>query len=202
MKKVWFFLLLFSINSFAQTNIESFSKLSSPEKWWVVFHPFKAKKAMKISKDAIQVTDSIKQTLLLDKDKNGGKLDAFKHSFWMARLSQKIGKNAALSLGIAHEKGNYKTYKKGKLEDGLLPDKPSSEMDLFNNKVGVKIGSENNFSSREKITEIVISEIKNGKMKIIKKDNQGNFLTCDGKIISKELIKGNWENDKCLIFSN
>lgn len=202
MKNIWIFLLLFSINSFSQNKVKDFSKLSSPEKWWVLFHPFKAKRAIIISKDAIHVSDSINKTNLLDKDKNGGQIDAFKHSYWLANLSQNIGQNAAIKLGKAHEKGNYKTYKKGKLEDGFLPDKPSSDMDLFNNRVGAKIGIENHSSSKEKIIEIIISEIKEGKMKTIKKNSNGNFLTCEGVIISKESLKGKWENNKCLISSN
>ena len=43
-------------------------------------------------------------------DNNGGALDAFKHAFWMARLTQGIGHRASLSLGKAHEKGNYKAF--------------------------------------------------------------------------------------------
>ena len=58
----------------------------------------------------------------------------------MARLTQGIGRRAAYSLGKAHEKGNYQTFKNRQLEDGILPDKPSSEMDLYNNQIGISIG--------------------------------------------------------------
>ena len=75
---------------------------------------------------------------VVGKDNNGGKLDAFKHSYWMARLTQGIGKRAAFRLGKAHEKGNYQTYQRRRLEDGLLPDKPSTDMDLYNNNIGYK----------------------------------------------------------------
>ena len=68
-----------------------FSKLSSPEKCWVIFHPFKAKRAYRISIEAQRVSDSIQQTNLLDKDKNGGQVDAFRHASWMASLAQRIG---------------------------------------------------------------------------------------------------------------
>tara|TARA_R110002073_G_scaffold57778_4_gene146699 strand:+ start:112056 stop:112466 length:411 start_codon:yes stop_codon:yes gene_type:complete len=129
--KVFFLILIFS--SCSPKLKQSFSKLSPPEKSWVVFHAFKAKKAYSISLEAERVKDSMNGHASVGSDPNGGKLDAFKHSYWMARLTQNIGKNAAHSLGEAHEKGNYKTYKKRKLEDGFLPDKQSSEMDLFNN---------------------------------------------------------------------
>ena len=55
----------------------------------------------------------------------------------MARLNQEIGKSAARSLGKAHEKDNYRQFKDQLLEDGVFPDKISSEMDLINNNVGL-----------------------------------------------------------------
>ena len=39
-------------------------------------------------------------------------------------------------------------------------------------------------------------------MKVIKKDKKGNFLTCDGKLISSKSLKGTWGNNKCLVNSN
>ena len=107
-------------------------------KTWVLLHPFKAKKALKISNKAKVLSDSIAKTELLDKDKSGGQVDAFRHAYWMASLHQEIGKFAAKSLGKAYERDNYKIFKKNRLEDGIIPDKASKEMDLFNNKVGLR----------------------------------------------------------------
>ena len=201
MKNIWLLFLFISLNSFAQSNVKSFFDLSSPERWWVVFHPFKAKKAFIVSKNAIHITDSIAKTKILDNDKNGGQIDAFKHSFWMVRLTQKIRYRPAIKLGKAHEKGNYKSYKKNKFEDGFLPDKASSEMDLYNNEIGAQIAINKTELKRERVIDIIIVEIKNGKMQILKKDSLGNFLTCEGEIIPLESLKGKWENKKCLIFS-
>ena len=39
-------------------------------------------------------------------------------------------------------------------------------------------------------------------MKIIKKDNKGNFLTCGGTIISLDALKRKWKNNKCLVNFN
>ena len=39
-------------------------------------------------------------------------------------------------------------------------------------------------------------------MYIIKKDKNGNFLDCKGNIISAQELKGKWENNKCLVFSD
>ena len=201
-RKVLFFAVLITANSFSQSNFKSFFDLSGPKKTWVLFHPFKASKSLKISKEANRVSDSIKKTNLLDKDGSGGQVDAFRHAYWMARLRQEIGKSAARSLGKAHEKENFITYKKRKLEDGIVPDEISSEMDLFNNDQGIKLISKKSKVSQKGLVYRIINAIQQGKMKIIKKDKDGNFLTCKGEIISKDSLKGKWKNNKCLISSS
>jgi hypothetical protein len=179
-----------------------FDKFSPPIAMWVLFHPFKANRALKIAIETRRVSDSIRKTDLLDGDPSGGQVDAFRHGFWLARLRQEIGESAARSLGKAHEKDNYRTYKKLKLEDGVVPDEISSEMDLYNNEEGLKLVTKGSKVSQKGIIYRVINAIKEGKMKIIKKDKKGNFLTFDGKIIDKESLKGKWENNKCLVPSN
>ncbi len=198
MKLFWVFLFLSSLNTYSQSKAQSFFELSSPEKWWVIIHPFKAKRALIISQDALKVTDSISETNQIINDINGGQSDAFKHSYWMARLAQNMGAKSSLKLGIAHEKGNYKTFKKNRLEDGYLPDKISSDMDLHNNRIGIQIIEKNESLVKYDLIEEVIFNIQLGKMKVIKKDDQGNFLNCAGNIIPLNSLEGTWENDKCL----
>jgi len=195
---------LFFFSSFilAQSNWQKFKKLSPSKRMWVLFHPFKAKKAEIISKEAYRVADSIKNSPLLDGDASGGQIDAFRHAFWMARLRQTIGEKAARSLGKAHEKENYRTYRKNKLEDGTIPDKIATTMDLFNNEVGIYLGKNKNKAAKTGLIYKVINAIHSGKLKVIKKDNNGNFLTCNNIIISKESLKGKWKNNKCLVNSN
>lgn len=196
-------LILLCLNiGFGQSNKTGFKKLSSSEKCWVIFHPFKAKKAYKTSIAAQKTADSIATTGVLDGDKNGGQVDAFRHAYWMASLSQEIGKRSAKSLGKAHEKGNYKYYKKNKLEDGSIPDEPSSEMDLYNNNIGILIFKENKKADKNELIEIVIQHINEGKLKILKKDTHGNYQNCYGENINLEAYKGEWNNPKCLINSN
>ena len=203
MKKVVFlFCFLVSVLSFSQTNSERFFKLSGPIKSWVLFHPFKARKSLEISKETNRVSDSIKKTNLLDGDASGGQVDAFRHAYWMARLRQEIGKSAAKKLGKAHEKDNYLTYKKRKLEDGVVPDEISSEMDLYNNEQGLKLICKKSKTPKNGLIFRIVNAIKAGEMKIIKKDQKGNFLTCDNKIISSSALKGKWKNNKCLVSSN
>ncbi|PQJ79783.1 DUF6973 domain-containing protein [Polaribacter porphyrae] len=195
-----FFTITISMSS--QTKSKGFFDLSGPKRIWVIFHPFKAKKSLRISNETNKVSDSIKKTNLLDGDGNGGQVDAFRHAYWMARLRQEIGKSAARSLGKAHEKENYLTYKKRQLEDGTVPDEISSTMDLWNNEEGLKLIRKRSTVSQKSLIYKIVNAIKGGKMKIIKKDKEGNFLTCDGKKITPEELKGKWKNNKCLVASN
>ena len=203
MKKIAVLLIFFmSVHINAQSNFKIFLKSSCPIKTWVVFHPFKAKKALEISLETNKVADSISKTSLLDGDTAGGQVDAFRHAFWMARLHQKIGERAARSLGIAHEKENYVTFKKNNLEDGVVPDEIASEMDLYNNEEGLKLIRKGSKVSKKGLIYRIINAIHKGKMKIIKKDQKGNFLTCEGEIIPSKELNGKWKNNKCLITSN
>ncbi|PQJ76703.1 DUF6973 domain-containing protein [Polaribacter glomeratus] len=203
MKKISVILfLVFTVTINSQSNFKSFFELSGPKKMWVLFHPFKATKALKISQQANRVADSIKKTNLLDGDAAGGQVDAFRHAYWMARLHQEIGESAARSLGKAHEKENYSTFKKLKLEDGVVPDEISSKMDLFNNEQGLKLIFKGSKVSNNGLIYRVVNAILKGKMKIIQKDKKGYFLTCDGILISKESLIGKWKNNKCLVNSN
>ena len=186
----------------AQSNVKSFFDLSGPKKVWVFFHPFKAKKSYRISQEANRVSDSIAKTNVLDGDGSGGQVDAFRHAFWMARLRQEIGKSAARSLGKAHERENYQTFKKNQLEDGIVPDEISSIMDLHNNEEGLKLIVRRSEMSQKSLIYKVINAIKEGNMKIIKKNKKGDYLTCEGEIIASKSLKGKWQNNKCLIASN
>lgn len=196
------FFLLASFTVFSQSNIKHFFSLSTPIKSWVILHPFKAKKAYKISIETNKISDSIAKTSALDKDTSGGQVDAFRHAYWMIRLKQEIGKSAAKSLGKAHEKENFISFKKGNKEDGVLPDSISSEMDLYNNKIGLELIPKNRKISKKEIIQRILVEIKEGKFKILKKDTTGNFLKCSGERLSKKELFGKWKNAKCLVKSN
>lgn len=204
MKKSATFIVILFLSSqlSAQSNWKKFWKLSAPYKKWVIFHPFKAKSAFEVSIEAIRVSDSIAKTDLLDKDNAGGQVDAFRHAYWMARLHQKIGKCAALSLGKAHEKDNYITFKKHETENGIVPDKASKEMDLFNNNVGLSFTQKGISESKNGLTYKIANAILSGDLRVLKKDSIGNYLTCDGKIIPSEELLYSWENNKCIISSN
>lgn len=202
------FLLLISMmtpNVFAQNTEQksSFKILSRPEKWWAICHIFVASKAHDLTKKSLLATDSISVSGIIGLDKQGGQMDAFKHAFWMAALSQEIKWRKVYKLGKAHEKGNYLTFKKG-LKRGKenLPDKRSSDMDLWNNDIGIKIGKENKEAKWEKLQQLIIDAILEGDMRILNKNKNGNYLDCNNQIIPLEQLKGKWENSKCLLPSN
>lgn len=193
-----FFAVVFKVSA-QESNLMKFRRLSGSEKCWVIFHPFVAKKALKISEKTRDITKEIKRKKVLTGNGNGGQIDAFRHAFWMAILTQEIGARRARSLGKKHEKGNYKDFKKRRLEDGVIPDGISSEMDLYNNEIGIELGIKNNGLDLQKQ---VVEAVLKGKCKIIKKDASNNFLDCDGNYIPIENLKGQWENKKCLVWSN
>lgn len=198
--KIMLLLVVFSNVLVGQnSSVGQFRKLSCAEKRWVFFHPFVAKKALQLSLEARTVTAEVKQQQILKGIGNGDQLDAFRHTYWMARLAQEINWRKAKRLGKAHEKGNYRQFKKGKLEDDVLPDKISSEMDFFNNEVGLNLGKSN---KEQELKNEVIKLVKEGKCKILKTDADGNFLDENNKIIPIEEFKGKWENRKVLVDSD
>lgn len=205
MMKYFICTLVFFISPFAffsQSSFSQFKKLSRPEKFWTLSHPFIAKKAFLITKKVSLVVDSIKRIGIIGSDNNGGKLDAFKHAYWMSSLTNKIGRKKALRLGKAHEKGNYLQYKKHLLEDSILPDSVSSEMDLRNNEKGINSIGRCHFKITEKeLQDLILLKLDAGELYVIKKDAQGNFLTCDGAVIPKKDWLGKWGIPKCLVSS-
>jgi len=199
---VAFFVFSNSYNVSAQSNLSRFFKLSCPEKRWVFFHPFIAAGSFTISREASEKAIELKSDTSLDGDLNGGQLDAFRHAYWMALVTQKYGWRKAYTLGKAHEKGNYKDYKKHRTEDGTFPDEQSCQMDFLNNDAGIQTGKDNPMATSEEITKKIKDQIINGKLFIIKKDKNGRFLKCNGEIILPEELKGKWKTPKCIVESN
>ena len=99
----------------------------------------------------------------------------------MAAFAQKIKIKKLKKLGIAHEKGNYRQFKKYQNEEGERPDSLSNVMDLKNNDLGLKIGSENKKISLADLKELVINEIKNGTQKL----RFNEYKTCFAVLINK-----------------
>lgn len=79
------------------------------------------------------------------------KSDAFRHCFGTAILVKEIGYQEAIKITTLHE-------------SFAENNKYSMLMDMWNNKVGAEIGKKNFHLSNEKISEIVIIQIKNKKL--------------------------------------
>jgi hypothetical protein len=198
----YFFLFLFVIPLMVKaqnSTLHSFLKLSTAEKKWTIGHVFIAKKAWMITERCRFVTDSLGKLGIPDRDHSDGKLDAFRHTFWMATLSEKIGVRKSLSLGWAHEQGNYRDFKRGRFEEGDLPDKASTDMDLYNNKIGVGIGMALKGNGEKMIIDSIIKAISKGKMRIVLKDTLGR--SCDSAFhpIPLGAMKGKWITSRVLV---
>ncbi|MGL4597553.1 MAG: DUF6973 domain-containing protein [Bacteroidia bacterium] len=195
--------VFFATLSFAQQNYQSFRQLSKPEKYWVLSHPFVAKKAWRCTQRARAATDSLAQAEVLT-DANGGQLDAFRHAYWMVLLRVEIGERRARKLGEAHERGNYIEFKNGKQEDGALPDSVSTVMDERNNAAGRALGDsllKNTADSSFNAVQLVLFAVWNGELWIIRKDENGRPLNCTGDLILEE-EKKKWNIPKCLVRSD
>ena len=184
------------VELFAQkTPSKMFCKLSGPEKAWVIFHPFIAKKTWKITEQARMETKSLLLSTI-------SPISAIDNALWMASLSQKICWRKALKLGIAHEKGNYRKFKKHLLEDNSLADSMATVMDLFNNAFGIELSrNKPNFAS-DSLRETLILSILKGDLRIIWKNEDGNSLKCEGGLLKDNMEQIIWKSDRCLVPSD
>lgn len=189
--------------SSSQGFLMSYRQLSNIEKKWVRNHPIAALKIKKETKVTRQIVQQLKHEGLLDTLSNGGKIDAFRHAFWMARIAKRIGPKKALTFGEIHEKGNYENFLKNITEDAELQDSISCEMDLLNNKVGIEISKLKATNTNDQLKQIVIEKIKNGGLFILKHNLENKFTDCDNNIIIKQNgTRKKWNINYCLVPSN
>ncbi len=191
-------IMAFPIKNYAQ----KFKDLHRPEKIWIITHPFVVLKSWKISKEARQISNGAINDPDFDGDYNGGQVDAYRHTLWMAMLTQKMSPRKAEKLGIAHEKGNKIDYDKKLLEEGKLPDSVACEMDLRNNRIGIDIGKANKKTPSVELQKIVKKAVMEGKCWKINKNIDGLFLDKNDNIIPEEDWKGKWISPKILVPSN
>jgi hypothetical protein len=80
---------------------------------------------------------------------NGGLPDAFRHTYWSARLTQHFGVEWAARLTTAHER---------------LPsaDPVAMAMDLHNNELGRALGAANPDASRARLQDLVATAVREG----------------------------------------
>lgn len=182
--------------------LKKFMRLSSPEKCWVFTHPFIAAKALRISEHTQKIVQMKGDSLELDTYASGGQVDAFRHCFWMASLCQQIKEKKALKLGIAHEEGNEKDFKKRQYEEGSLPDAAANIMDLWNNNIGAALIREHPNLSGDLLIFTAKAAVTTGRCKIISRNARGDFLNREGGVIALEDWHGKWVNPRCLVPSD
>lgn len=177
--------------------LAAYRRLSKAERHWVIGHCFVAKRAYRISLEARDKAAKVEADSRLDHDKDGGEVDAFRHAYWMARLTQAIGKKKALKLGDAHERGNYLDYLEGRTEEIHLPDSMSSVMDRWNNCLGATIGEGCRSFTQEQLQERIIDEIMHGRARKLRKNTSGELLDCAGNRLDR--AQRIWRKETCLI---
>lgn len=175
----------------------AWKRLSKAERRWVVGHLFVAKRAYRVSLEARDRSRKLEADQRLDHDKDGGEVDAFRHAYWMARLSQTIGKKKALKLGEAHERGNYQDYLEGRAEETHLPDSMASVMDRWNNRLGATIGEGCAGFDPDQLQERIVDEIRHGRARKLRKNAQGEWLDCQGNIVDR--AQRSWKKETCLV---
>lgn len=177
------------------------TRVSRYELAWAVFHPFAAIRVKLITKRCAKNYDQENIFRQLDRFSSGGRADAFRHIYYMAAYSQKIRPRKIRKLGKAHERSNYRQFKKHGTEYGELPDSLSSVMDLTNNETGIRIGRENKKTDLTTLSDMVIKTILDGEAVILKRNADGKFVTCTGEVIDREKYRGQWFIPKCLVSS-
>ncbi len=183
--------------------MESYKALSTAEQQWVRRHPIAAFRTHHLADTARALAKEHKNDPELDGDLDGGMADAFKHTLWMALTAQKIGRDKAISLGKAHEDGNYEQFLNNpERSGGLIQDKATSDMDLYNNNIGAQIGQDYPNASISVLIFLVKDAVTKGQCRKILKDSQGKYLDAHGGIIDTGQYNGQWEIPKVLIPSN
>ncbi len=182
--------------------LESYHKLSIPEQQWVRKHPLAAFRTHRIADSVRHEAQERLKDADFDGDLNGGMVDAFKHTLWMALTAQKIGMEKALSLGVAHEEGNRLEYESDPVRKNIQQDSIASRMDILNNIVGARIGAQNPDASPKRIMTLARQAVIEGKCWKIKKKDKNTYLDADGKVINIHDYDNQWAIPKVLVPSN
>lgn len=130
------------------TVYEQYENLTEKEKTYVLKHPHHIS-IIKESKEKAY-SETIKQ---FGKNGRNDKSDAFRHCYWSALLSKELGYTNALEFTTAHESSS-------------LNPKNEKAMDLYNNKIGLKIGQ--NKKSTLSVAMQCLAVLRGGQLKVIK----------------------------------
>lgn len=182
--------------------MESYHELSKPEQKWVKRHPWAAFRTHAIPDTVKAEAKRRLKDKELDGDLEGGMVDAFKHTLWMALTAQKIGFEKAILLGQAHEDGNRLEFESDPTRKKTPQDSIASRMDMLNNIVGARIGVDNPDASFNTLADIVQRYVIEGKCWKISKKGKNTYLDADGNPINIHAYDNIWAIPKILITSN
>lgn len=200
--KFKYILVIITISLGVSTPVFAQHHISSYEFKWALFHPFAAIKIKRQLPKAMLVYAEIRDARLLDTLANGGKLDAFRHSYTMAYLARKSKVKKLRKLGIAHEKGNKRQFIKEQLEDGERPDSLACEMDLRNNELGFSIGRDHRLANDTELKQLVLIAISEGKAWYLKRNERFAYVNCAHEALEMSLYNRKWFVPKCLVKTN
>jgi hypothetical protein len=167
-------------------------RVSRYEFFWALRHPFAAMKVKRVYHKAYVVYQEQKQKQEPDSFSVNGKLDAFRHIFFMAAFSQKIKSRKLVKLGVAHEKANYKQFKCDPKREKVQQDSLSTVMDLTNNLIGIQLGRGCRKCSLDELRNKVLALIYEEKVCYILRNNEGRYISASNEEIPLKDYKGKW----------
>lgn len=196
-----FFLLLAAVFNLQLMQAQQ-GAAANPNLLWALSHPMASVKVNSIYKKQQFIYKKEELKMVLDSFGDCGKLDAFRHVYFMAAFAQKIKVKKLRRLGIAHEEENYREFLKGEADAEFRHDSLSMVMDLYNNELGFQTGLAFPELEPEALKMKVIEKIQAGEALIAKRNLQGTFLDCEGNRLSMKDYSGKWFVPKCLIRSD
>ncbi len=192
-----FILLFFSQGRlYGQNKVKEFFSLSLYERLWVFRYPHYASKAYDISRQAIDIVDSLSVPVLDDTLTCDGVLDAARHTLWMALTVREIGPRAACRLGCAHEIDDYRNHDE---PHKCLHDSVAGYMDIHNNMVGLRIGIALKGASTDTIIWAVLDSLAAGNCVKVLSNNKGEFLDENKDPIPMDQLRGRWNTARVLV---
>ncbi len=197
MSKLLLFLLAFLISGVL---VSQNNKPFNPVIVWGIAHPIAAIKVKKINKKCLAIYLQPNVKARLDSFNSGGKLDAFRHVFFMSAFNQKIKTKKLRALGMAHERKNYNDFLNESSNSEIGHTCQAMLMDIHNNELAFQIS--NKELSLDSLKEKVIRSLKNGDAFILKRNKLGSYLDCNGNQILQLNKEKNWMIPICLVPSN
>jgi hypothetical protein len=176
--------------------------ICNPVKLWAISHPIAALKIKKINKQCLLLYANKDVKQKLDSFSSGGKLDAFRHIFFMAAFQQKVKTKKLRKLGIAHENQNYRQFLQGESNSSFRHDSLSMIMDLNNNEIAFSEFATSKQIALDSLKEHVIQLILQGKALILKRNRKGDALSCEGSVIKTDKLNASWQLPYCLVKSD